>query len=219
MLTLVTLFITLGAAAIPAIIAARLISLRRWQADLVAYELRFPYDLEPAAVTIFLGSLSGLVARRPWHQFVVRAVVIEITATPGQIRHHLLVPRHQADTVLSQLRAALPSVTARPDPDHTATRATLAGELTLPHPERALRTDHPTATAHSLLASLQPLDPNERIQHRATIARVWSEELPGLMLYYNLNAAPHLAILTGPTLPAPESMGYIGWNIHEWDMR
>jgi hypothetical protein len=44
------------------------------------------------------------------------------------------------------------------------------------------------------------LDPGERIQHRATIARIWSEELPGLMLY--LNAAPHLAVLTEPTLPA-----------------
>ncbi|MBM2809789.1 MAG: hypothetical protein HW416_548 [Chloroflexi bacterium] len=63
------------------------------------------------------------------------------------------------------------------------------------------------------------LDPAERIQARATIARVWSEELPGLMLYYNLNAAPHLSVLTGPTFPAPESMGYVGWNIHEWDMK
>lgn len=62
------------------------------------------------------------------------------------------------------------------------------------------------------------LDPAERIQQRAAIAKIWSEQLPGLMLYYNLNAAPHLAAVTGPTLPAPESMGYVGWNIHEWDM-
>lgn len=63
------------------------------------------------------------------------------------------------------------------------------------------------------------LDPGERIQHRVAIARIFSEELPGLMLYYNMNAAPHIAALTGPTSAAPESMGYVGWNIHEWDLR
>ncbi len=51
MLTLVIVLITLGACTIPAVIAARVISLRRWQSELVAYELRFPYDLAPAAVT------------------------------------------------------------------------------------------------------------------------------------------------------------------------
>lgn len=63
------------------------------------------------------------------------------------------------------------------------------------------------------------LDPNQRIQQRVAIARIFSEELPGLMLYYNLNAASHVASLTGPTSAAPESMGYVGLNLHEWDLR
>jgi len=63
------------------------------------------------------------------------------------------------------------------------------------------------------------LDPTERIQQRASMARVLSDELPAIMLYYNLNPAPFLARLTGPVPTTPDSTGYVGWNIHEWEIR
>jgi len=163
MVELIVLTAVAGLSVIGSILVARWYSFRRWQADLVAFELRFPYDLEPAAVTAFLGSLAGLVAPCPWHQLVIRALVIEVSATGGQIRHHLLVPERQSDIVLSQLRAALPNVTVHPDPDHRPVDSVLAGELGLAAGSRPLRTDQPVAIAHSLLASLQPLGTGERL--------------------------------------------------------
>lgn len=163
MVELTILVAVVGVLIAGVVIAARGLSFRDWRADLVAYELRFPHGLEPAAVTTFLCSLSGLVAARPWHQLQVRAVVFEISATAGRIRHHLVVPEGQAETVLAQLRAALPDVVVQPDPSHQTGNPTLAGELGLAASSRPLRVDQPTAVAQSLLASLQPLADGEQL--------------------------------------------------------
>lgn len=163
MLSVVVLLALLGLSTIGGIVGLRWLSWRRWQDDLVSYELRFPYGLDPAAVTTFLGSLSGLVAPRPWRHFVVRSIVLEVSAAGGRIRHHLLVPRHQAELVLGPLRAALPDVAVQPDSEHKPCQPSLAGELGLAHPFRSLRTDQPASVARALLASLQPLDGDEQL--------------------------------------------------------
>ncbi|MGI8491555.1 MAG: type IV secretory system conjugative DNA transfer family protein [Acidimicrobiales bacterium] len=172
MVELLVLIAVAGLSVIGAIMAARWFSFRRWQAELVTFELRFPYALEPGAVTAFLGGLAGLVAPRPWHQLSVRAVVIEVSAAGGQIRHHLLVSQPQAGIVLAQLRAALPNVTVHADPAYRSASSTLAGELGLADGSRPLRTDQPIVVAHSLLASLQPLDTGERLVVQYTLSPV-----------------------------------------------
>ncbi|MBM2809524.1 MAG: hypothetical protein HW416_283 [Chloroflexi bacterium] len=63
------------------------------------------------------------------------------------------------------------------------------------------------------------LDPNERTQQRAAIARIFSEELPGVILYFNLNVHPRLAALTGPGNASAVSTLGVAWNMHEWEMR
>jgi peptide/nickel transport system substrate-binding protein len=63
------------------------------------------------------------------------------------------------------------------------------------------------------------LDPNERVQQRAAIARLFSQQLPAIVLFYHLNPTPHLAALTGPTQAGPDTTGFTGWNMHEWEMR
>ncbi|MBM2811330.1 MAG: peptide transporter, partial [Chloroflexi bacterium] len=62
------------------------------------------------------------------------------------------------------------------------------------------------------------LDPNERIQQRAAMAKIISDDLPGLLLYYNLQPAPHVAALTGPTPTGSDATGYVTWNILDWDL-
>jgi peptide/nickel transport system substrate-binding protein len=62
------------------------------------------------------------------------------------------------------------------------------------------------------------LDPNERIRQRASMAQVLTDELPAIILYYNLNPAPYVSALTGPVQTTPDTTGYVNWNIHEWEL-
>src|SRR4051794_33523354 len=96
-----------GVAPILGVPTVRRSNQRRWRDELVAYELRFPRGLDPAAVSAFLSGLSGLVAQRAMRPFVVRAVMFEVSATATGIRHHLLVPKSLSHVALSALRAAM----------------------------------------------------------------------------------------------------------------
>jgi peptide/nickel transport system substrate-binding protein len=62
------------------------------------------------------------------------------------------------------------------------------------------------------------LDTAERTQQRANLARILSEEVPTIMLYYNLVTHPRLAALTWPGNAGPLSTLGVGWNIHEWTL-
>jgi hypothetical protein len=134
---------------------------RRLTASLVPYRLQFPTDLEPDAVAAFLSSLSGLLPSWRVRMLSRPAIVLEITATAGRIRHHLLVPRGVSSRVLDQLHAALPGVLAYGDPDHRPFRAALAGELALSSLLRPLRTDQPASASAAILASLSGLRSHE----------------------------------------------------------
>jgi hypothetical protein len=47
--------------------------------------------------------------------------------------------------------------------------------------------------------------------------RVVTDQLPGLMLYFNIRPTAHVAALEGPEPGTPETL-FI-WNVHEWEMR
>jgi hypothetical protein len=134
-----------------------------WQRQLVAYEMRFPRGLDPSAVVAFLGGLSGIVAPRLKRPFVVRAVVFEISATPVGIQHRLIMPKPLAHVVLSAMRAALPSVSVRPDENYQTWQPTLAAELGINDHGRSLATDRAASISSALLASLYPLEADERL--------------------------------------------------------
>lgn len=63
------------------------------------------------------------------------------------------------------------------------------------------------------------LDPDERLQQRVRIARLVSQELPVIMLHYNLNPVVHAAALRGPVQSAATATGFTSWNLHEWELR
>jgi len=58
------------------------------------------------------------------------------------------------------------------------------------------------------------LDPRERIRQEADMARIFSEELPEISLYFDPGVIAYVAGLTGPRLVAPR--GIISWDIHRW---
>jgi len=63
------------------------------------------------------------------------------------------------------------------------------------------------------------LDPEQRIQQRVRMAQLLSEELPSIMLHYNLNPTVHLAALKGLVLSSTLSTGGTSWNMHEWELK
>jgi peptide/nickel transport system substrate-binding protein len=60
------------------------------------------------------------------------------------------------------------------------------------------------------------LDREERTRHVIAMMRLFSEEVPGLFLYYNEQVVAHGAALRGPGPIAPSSA--VTWNVHEWTL-
>jgi peptide/nickel transport system substrate-binding protein len=62
------------------------------------------------------------------------------------------------------------------------------------------------------------LDRTERNQQIVEMMKVVSDQLPGIMLYFNISPEAHVAALKkGPTLQTPETLA--NWNMHEWEWR
>ncbi len=151
-----------GAASLLILAATWLRSVEQRNATLTmeTYRLRFPRDADPSAAVQFVTGLTGL--RPPWFRrwLYVPSVVLEVRATRGRIEHVLIAPRRATDTVLSHLRASLPSIRIDGplNESPTVSRGTVLG---LTSTRRPLRTDNPTAVASALLTSVQPLQEHE----------------------------------------------------------
>jgi peptide/nickel transport system substrate-binding protein len=62
------------------------------------------------------------------------------------------------------------------------------------------------------------MDPNERVQQRAQIGRILTEELPSIVLSYNPNAHAYLASVKGLTRTSLYTTGRPTWNIERWEL-
>src|SRR5260221_11661267 len=128
-----------------AVMWLRFVEQRRADLGREVFRLRFPRDTDAEAVIRFVAGLSGL--RPAWYRrwLHVPTVILEVRATKGRIEHVLVMPRQSSGFVLSQLRAALPSVRLDgpvTDPLPAITRGAL---LEVTSTKRPLRTDHPAA--------------------------------------------------------------------------
>jgi hypothetical protein len=47
--------------------------------------------------------------------------------------------------------------------------------------------------------------------------KVVTDQVPGIMLYFNVDPLAHATALKGPTPIAPETL--VNWNMHEWEWR
>lgn len=61
------------------------------------------------------------------------------------------------------------------------------------------------------------LDRSQRGQLAAQVARVFTEDVGSISLYYNPGIVAHVAALTGPQAVSPETSRV--WNVHEWEFR
>jgi len=125
------------------------------------FRMHFPRDTDPQAVVTFLSGLSGI--RPSWYaRFTMQpTVMFEVHAVHGRIEHYLLIPRALTGLVLSQLRAALPSVRLDAPEPQAVPPVLDAVELGISTHGRPLRADNAAALSAALLTSLQPLRANE----------------------------------------------------------
>ncbi len=61
------------------------------------------------------------------------------------------------------------------------------------------------------------LDRSERERQVVEMARIFTEELPAIPVFFRTQPWAHVSALKGPQLVAPESK--VSWNIHEWELR
>jgi hypothetical protein len=123
--------------------------------DLTWFRLRFPRDLSQEAVLAALASFSGLP--HPTR------LVFDLMAEQSGITHRLAISPKAAETVLGNLRAAIPSL--RLDTIEPPSRRHGLRALWQVSPATAvIRTDGLPAIASGLLASLFPLSADEAVQ-------------------------------------------------------
>jgi hypothetical protein len=126
------------------------------------FRLTFPRSVEPGQIVAAVRSVQGLLPRFPDRLVVTRTVTLEVCADVSGIVHLLNVPRGAADLVLGQLSAAIPGLRAVPVERAADSRPDLARELHATGPG-VLRTETTADSNAALLATLQPLDPDEAI--------------------------------------------------------
>ena len=49
------------------------------------------------------------------------------------------------------------------------------------------------------------------------MARIYSDEVPGISMYFNAVPAAHVAALKGPQTVAPNVD--LAWNVQEWELQ
>jgi hypothetical protein len=146
-----------------AILALRDQDARRWASHLDAYRIEVPTDFETAWVGQFLGSMTGLLPSRWERPVTVRGVGFEVVSDSSGIAYYLLVPSHQKEIVLGQLRGSMPGVRVTHDPDYAVLRPTLAGELQTGRPNHQLDVDNPDGVAAGILAGLTGVSDSDSI--------------------------------------------------------
>jgi hypothetical protein len=179
MIDVVTLGLFAAAVAGCGLPAARVLMAAEAARHRETFRLTFPRSVEPGQLTAALRSVQGLTPRFPDRLVVTRAVTLEVCADASGIVHLLSVPQDAAELVLGQLSAAIPGLRAVPVERDASTRPNLAREL---HATGSglLRTETAAESNAALLATLQPLDPDEAVVVQWAISP--TEPVPGWLL-------------------------------------
>lgn len=128
--------------------------------DAAVVRLTFPRTLTPDQSIAAARSLAGLLP--PWWRLdPTPSVTLEVRATAEGIRHVLTLPASRTDYVTGSLRAAIPGLRIGDESAGPSGSLTLARELQVTR-DGELRTDTIASANAGILASLQPLDSNER---------------------------------------------------------
>lgn len=142
------------------------------------YKLSFPSELNEAAVTAWIRSISGTLRFGSTRLVGVPTVAFELWATNEGMVHRLKVPWAHADYVVSQLRSLVPGIRVTPEDDWPRRTWTKAVEVALTRSSRPLRIYATSDVAASLLASVQALDANETVIMQWVVTPAIPKPLP-----------------------------------------
>lgn len=92
-----------------------------------------------------------------------RPVIVETIGSPGAVQHRLALPSGQAESMVDQLRAALPGLSVEALSRRPALAATRAVELRLSTRRRSVRTDDLAAVNRAVLTALAHLRRGEHL--------------------------------------------------------
>lgn len=120
------------------------------------YELTFPSEVTPEALTDWLRALHGIATPSG------TGTVLQIVATPGKIIHYLAVPEPRTAAVHAQA-GRIVGLVLRPSLPPAPFPAQAARRLWLSSSRRPLNDDDPTTTALAVLASLAHLRRGEQV--------------------------------------------------------
>lgn len=90
-------------------------------------------------------------------------VVVEAVGTPGLVEHHLALPASRAESVVDQLRAALPGLSIEAVSVRPPLVVSHAVQVRLSTNRRSLRTDDPASVSRALLTALAHVHKSERL--------------------------------------------------------
>ncbi|MCP2341624.1 type IV secretory system conjugative DNA transfer family protein [Actinomadura rupiterrae] len=146
---------------------------RTWRADLTAFRMRFPADLDIDDVTRALTVLAGSTRRRP--------VVFEIHATSRGIAHYMLVPSTLAPRIITTLTTVLPGTRVEEDAEYLTGRPAirLARELRNTRAWRPLAAARGVSAIAGVLSVLYPLGRGEVVRIQWTIRATRHTRLKG----------------------------------------
>jgi hypothetical protein len=143
--------------------------------SLTWYRLRWPREVEPEQIAQVF-RLLATAAGSP--------VVIEAVGLPGMVEHRLALPGN-AESVVDQLRAAIPGLALEQAGTRPAISATRAVELRMTTKRRPLRTDDLAGVSRATLTALAHLRRGERLSlqwilGRSLVAVAVPNDLEGL---------------------------------------
>jgi hypothetical protein len=130
--------------------------------SLVWFGLRWPREVTPDQVTQIF-RLLATAGGRP--------VIVETIGSPGAVQHRLGLPSERAESMVDQVRAALPGLSVEALPERPALTATRAVELHLSTRRRPVRTDDLAAVNRAVLTALAHVHKGEHLALQWTLGR------------------------------------------------
>jgi hypothetical protein len=154
-----------GLSAFAVVLIARYLDALTWRRSLLSIELHMPFGLTPEDVARWLNTVAAATHPQRLSLVPEPPVALEVVADHQGIRYVLLVPKPLRETTLAGLRAALPGVRLTELPGYLDERPsyTVALEAAQTSQRRQMGVERAEGTATAVLATLQPLDEDERI--------------------------------------------------------
>ncbi|MBM2812689.1 MAG: transporter substrate-binding protein, partial [Chloroflexi bacterium] len=130
-----------------------------------------------------------------------------------------ILPAAQAQD--SQVRASFPSIFTFSSPQGDVALARLNSSL-IPRPDNRWTGNNRGGWTNADFDRYAErfsvtLDPGERVRHVVEMARLFTEEVPAVSLYFNAIPIAFASALQGPRESVPDAEW--AWNVHEWELR